>query len=278
MPILVLEKWTSGKIEVSNNPYAEFEYLVKGTDNAAAALAAVGAEIPQDVGGAALQSAGISGRIAEDIWGAYARYGIGTRGEEERRQPGDVTYSFDASAGNAHITNSLETVGRYAAFARGAPDLQGAINVTEDAVEGVDIYVPQLQLEYKGWFSPSVVTFEYVAQLMRMTATTNNAPFKGFAAGELLFLGPSGSRKNAEQWELTFRFAASPNKTDLQVGSITGISKKGWEYLWIRYEDRLSPETSSSESDIKTLLKAPVYVYVERVYDASNFALFGLGV
>jgi len=277
MPTVVLESWTSGRIEVSNNPYAEFEYLVSGTDNAVAAVAALGAEIANEAGGAPLQSAGISRRISETIWSGYARYGIGERGEEERRQPGDVTYSFDASAGTAHITNSLETVGRYANFGRAVPDYQGAINVTEDTVEGVDIYVPQLQLEYKGWFHPSAVTNDYVAQLMRMTATTNNAPFKGFAAGELLFLGPIGQRKNAESWEITFRFAASPNETDLQVGTITGIAKKGWEYLWIRYEDALNSESSSGSSPRK-LVKAPVHVLVERVYHASNYALFGLGV
>ena len=37
---------------------------------------------------------------------------------------------------------------------------------------------------------------------------------------------------------------ASPNQTGLSVGSISGISKKGWEYLWgagggawVRYAD-----------------------------------------
>jgi hypothetical protein len=46
-----------------------------------------------------------------------------------------------------------------------------------------------------------------------------------------------------EDWEIAFKFAASPNATDLTVGDITGIEKKGWEYLWVRYADAEDEET-----------------------------------
>jgi hypothetical protein len=46
-----------------------------------------------------------------------------------------------------------------------------------------------------------------------------------------------------EDWEIPFKFAASPNATDLTVGDITGIEKKGWEYLWVRYADAEDEET-----------------------------------
>ncbi|MFN4261629.1 MAG: hypothetical protein ACK4RK_20290 [Gemmataceae bacterium] len=72
-----------------------------------------------------------------------------------------------------------------------------------------------------------------------------------------------------EDWEIIFRFAASPNATDLTVGDIQGIEKKGWEYLWVRYADA---------EDENTLVKQPIAAYVERVYDYGDFSLLGIGV
>ncbi len=59
------------------------------------------------------------------------------------------------------------------------------------------------------------------------TLLVNNASWKGFAAGECLFLGASGSKRGSDDWEITFRFAATPNKTGLTVGDIVDINKKG---------------------------------------------------
>ena len=56
--------------------------------------------------------------------------------------------------------------------------------------------------------------------------------------------------------------------TGLQVGDITGIDKKGWEYLWVRYADA---------EDQNVLVKRPIAAYVEQVYESGNFALLGIG-
>jgi len=71
-------------------------------------------------------------------------------------------------------------------------------------------------------------------------------------------------------WEITFRFAASLNRTGISVGSITGIAKKGWEYLWVRYAD-------VEDAGSNTLVKQPVAAYVEQVYEYGNFAALGIG-
>ena len=63
---------------------------------------------------------------------------------------------------------------------------------------------------------------------------------------------------------------ASPNRTGITVGDITGIAKKGWEYLWVRYED-------AEDSTAKTLVKRPVAAYVEKVYESGDFAALGIG-
>ncbi|HMN39746.1 MAG TPA: hypothetical protein PKE29_02805 [Phycisphaerales bacterium] len=116
------------------------------------------------------------------------------------------------------------------------------------------------------------MTPSYKGTLFSLTGKVNTGAFKGFQPGEVLFLGASGSRRGTDpddDWEITFRFAASPNASGISVGSISGISKKGWEYLWVRYADQ---EDTGSHA----IVKRPVAAYVERVYDEGNFA--GLGI
>lgn len=72
-------------------------------------------------------------------------------------------------------------------------------------------------------------------------------------------------------WEITYRFAGSPNRTGLTVGPIVGINKKGWEYMWVRYAD-------SEDTVAKAIVKKPAAAYIERVYDEGNFSLLGIGV
>ena len=61
---------------------------------------------------------------------------------------------------------------------------------------------------------------------------------------------------------------ASKNLTNETVGDITGIAKKGHEYLWVKYED--------SQSDV-SLLKKPRSVYVNQVYKSADFSQLGIG-
>lgn len=56
----------------------------------------------------------------------------------------------------------------------------------------------------------------------------------------------------------------------LSVGSIGGINKRGWDYLWVRYADIEDPAA-------KMLVKRPLAVYVEQVYPFTNFLGLGIG-
>lgn len=82
--------------------------------------------------------------------------------------------------------------------------------------------------------------------------------------------GASGSKRGEDDWEITFRFAASPNKTGLTVGDIVGINKKGWEYMWVRYAD-------AEDAAAKAIVKKPVAVSVEKVYEEGDFSTLGIG-
>jgi len=199
-------------------------------------------------------------------WECTVRY---VKSEYTPPQTGESSFAFDTGGGNQHITQSLGTVGAYASSGT-SPNFQGAIGVTHDNVEGVDIAIPVYNFSETHYLADSVVTPAYRGTLFNLTGKVNNGSFKGLAAGECLFLGASGAKRGSDDWEITFRFAGSPNRTGITVGSITGISKKGWEYLWVRYAD--VEDTASN-----TLVKRPVAAYVEKVYEEGNFAGLGIG-
>jgi hypothetical protein len=261
MPPIIIEKYDSREATVGvDSPSVDLQWMVLGTELDSEVRALVQATAPPTYAGLVLQSYHIAHQ-GGGVWEVTARYG-----KTEPKETGQSSYSFDTGGGNQKITQSLETVGRYG---EDPPDFQGAIGVSSDSVEGTDITVPVFNFTETHYIPAALVTGAYKTTLFYLTGRVNDAPFKGFARGEVLFLGASGSQRGTEDWEIAFKFAASPNATNLKVGDITGIEKKGWEYLWVRYADA---------EDENTLIKQPVAAYVERVYEYGNFALLGIGV
>lgn len=179
-------------------------------------------------------------------------------------QVGESSFSFDTSGGTQHITQSIETLGRYP---QTAPDCQGAIGVTPEGVDGVDITVPVYTFSETHYFAS--LSMAYRATLFHLTGKVNNDSFKGMAPGDCLFLGASGTKRGKDKWEINFRFAGSPTRENFTIGSIPVSSKKGWDYLWVRYAD-------ATDDENHTLVKKPVAVYLEKVYEPANFALLGI--
>ena len=178
-------------------------------------------------------------------------------------------YTFDTGGGTAKITQA-PVVNSYAPSGHTAPDFDGAIGVSEDKVEGVDITIPAFQWTETHRFGDTFILGGYKAVLFGLTGKINDDTFKGFAAGEVLFLGASGSKRGDEIWSITFRFSASGNATGLTIGSITGIAKGGWDYLWVRYAEE-------EDSAAKSLVKKPSAVYVHKVYQSGDFSTLTIG-
>lgn len=244
------------------SPSVDLIYTVEGTEDDAAVRALVESTVPALYAGLLFQTYHIN-HEGGGVWEVAVRYG-----KHQPKETGESSFSFDTGGVTAHITQSLTTISRHAPSGP-APDCQGAIGVTSDSVEGADITVPVYNFSETHYLAASAVTGAYKATLFALTGRVNNAPFKGFAAGEVLFLGASGSKRGAEDWEITYRFAASPNVVGLSVGPITGINKKGWEYLWVRYADA---------EDQNVLVKQPIAAYVEQVYELGSFSALGIGV
>jgi hypothetical protein len=266
MAVTIEELWISRNVSTGGSPQLEMAYLVSGTDDPIVAIEQDPTD-PVTVDGISyfLKTKKVS-RIAEDKHELRCVYEPATSTPVEN----DSAYSFDTGGGNTHIMNSLETVGRYPS---GAADQHNMIGVTGDSVDGVDIQIPTFTFSETHWKGLAFVDAAYKAVVAGLTGQVNNASFKGFAAGEVLFLGASGQRRGEHLWEITYRFSAQKNKTGQTIGPITNIAKKGWEYLWVRYVEG-GKEGSGA---LACTVKKPISVYVERVYESGDFSTLDIG-
>jgi len=269
MAIVVTEKFESRRLTTGKNAALDLVYNVFGTEDELAAKNAVEAASPRSYGSPSQSPYVLRQNIQVEpvgtgLWTATVHYD--TTGAEPTWALD--SFEFDTSGGTQHVTQSLGTLGRYAASGWGCPDFQGAIGVSQNSVEGVDITVPVFNFAETHRFTS--ITDSYKLALFYATGKINNATFRGFAAGEVLFLGATGSKRDVyveTPWEITYRFAACRNRTNIVVGSIGGIAKRGWDYMWVRYAEH---------EDADALIKRPVGVYIERVYEDTNFAALGI--
>ena len=261
--------------EYTDGRSATLAYTIHGTDDEASAMSELQSTAPTSFQGLARQSTTVepvyvdTGNQDGSVWNGTARF---TKIEPPPPPPetGDSNFSFDTAGGTQHITQSLSTISSHALAGQTAPDFKGAIGVTQDNVEGVDITVPIYNFSETHYIDSATVTNPYKGTLFSLTGRVNDADFKGLNAGECLFLGASGSKRGEDDWEITFRFAGLPNATGLMIGDIGPISKKGWEYLWVRYDDE-------EDTDANALVKRPVAAYIEKVYRDGGFSALGIG-
>lgn len=222
--------------------------------------------------------------LGDDAWQLQVTYLSQGANDPEQEAPLRRARSFDTGGGTQHITQAAGgtvtqigsvtiTQGSERRFPPTAPPQDNAIGVSDTGVAGVDIVVPAFCWTETYDVPHSYVNDAYFRAVANLTGTVNKSSFRGFPEGEVLFMGGSGSQESDTNrgdgpWTLSYKFVQSPNVTGQTIGSITGIEKKGHEYLWVRYEDDVSGNN---------LIKRPRYVYVNKVYRDGDFSLLGLG-
>lgn len=171
---------------------------------------------------------------------------------------------FDTTGGTLRVTHSKAQRAKYGA---GAPDTRAIGAQPDGRVEGCDIVIPALKLTWTFRYPVMGMPMSRIVQLARYTGQTNSDTWMGFEANELLFLGATGSLGAETETEVRYSVVASQNATGLTIGTITGIAKKGHDFLDVHWMD---------DVDSGKNIKAAKYVYTHRVYDEVAFGpLFG---
>ena len=257
-----------GEVTEIEIPYIVFEAVNEDAALSAARTKAAGVSV-KDM---ELDEVEVTERVNKDTWKVKAIWKREDGGEDDDGEEETSSFAFDTGGGTMHRNQSLKTVSK---VPNDAPDFNGAIEVdNEGNVNGVDVTMPVLNFTETHVMKGSRVSTSYKKSVAALTGTVNRSGFRGFSAGEVLFLGASGTKrgkKNDSPWEITSRFAVSPNQSSLKVGKLKVSNKRGWDYLWVRYADKVAENK-------KNVIKEPVAAYVEQVYPEGDFGNLGLGM
>lgn len=229
--------------------------------------------------------------LGDNAWQVVIQYERNGADNDGQTAPLRRARSFDTTGQTQHVTRA-DSSGVSAGI---SPQMKftsaGAVTINNndelytigwdgEQVHGVDIVAPGLKWTEQYDVPSHYVTSGYIKTTASITGTINSATFRGFAAGEVLFLGCSGQQQSDNQsgdgpWSLGYQFVALPNAGSgqtlpaLTVGSCVNIEKRGHDYLWVKY---------SKQVDGTQLVPRADAVYVARVYRSSNFSLLGIGV
>jgi|TARA_R110000868_G_scaffold410438_1_gene698466 hypothetical protein len=180
--------------------------------------------------------------------------------------------SFGISSENIHITQALLTISRTPVAGVTAADYKGAIGAdSEGNLTGCDIPAPKLSWSETVYRPLAYVSHGYVNTLGEIVGHWNLYTFRTKAPGSVLCAGVQGSANwEKKRWELTFNFEHSPNVEGITIGEITGIAKRGYDYLDVHYEQ-------ANDDDAKKLVPRPIQVDVLQVIDGRDFSGLGIG-
>ena len=283
-PITYSERWGSrrGNWDMGKSTEMDWVFTLRGSDDITALVTRLGGVAPVWVedpvypGDSShyLYRGPLSWtQIAPQVWEFVATYIDAAHYDQvSRPETGDYRISGSTSGGTARILTSRATVAKYAPSGETALDFKKAIGVTrEGEVQGVDIVVPASKFTIEYTQPKAVITVAYSQTLRDLTGTTNNDTFFGRAAGEVLFLGADYAQGIKSDPTCSFNFLELPNITGLTLGDLTGIAKKGHEYLWIYFEEAPDPAAGNRPA------KRPKYAYVERVYGEADFDALAIG-
>lgn len=270
MPIDFWEKPESGKLSDTGRRI-ELLFGLSGTTDKFVALAHAIQNTDSDI--QTIPRADVQCEVVDghdDLWDITVIYQIGG-GSGSGPVPteiGDERESFSTRGNRVRITQALEHIADYGNADEGeaVPNHLGAINVTPDRIEGVEVDIPGWTFQIRTIVAASTMTQAYRRNLARSTHRVNSQRWRGYEPGELRLVDVRGSQRDEESFDLEFDFLAIENVEDDTVGDIEGIEKQGHHYAWAEHEKEVDEST-----DPPTVREKLIAVHIERVYKEIDF-------
>ena len=280
MPITHQEAWRGGSLSKKT---AKLRWIISGAANAFEAEAYMRLNAPTSVADLVINDWDIE-RISRRHYQIEMSYATTEQNDKEEQQkdqpkqptePGDSEYSWDISTENTTRFEAISQASYPEAHRPGVPFFGKTIGVKDGQAEGVDVPVPVMVFSETAIRDGEDDILPYLKTLRDLTGRTNAEPFRGFEAGEVLFMGSQGSKTGKGHWRITYHFHVGENRTDLSFGTpdpfaadaVISVPEKGaWDYLWIWYK----PVADSTGG---ALLAKPGLVHVAKVIESADFAL-----
>lgn len=180
--------------------------------------------------------------------------------------PGSI--AWDTTGHTEHITQGLD--GSEERIPGSEPSFHGAINVSGDSVQGLDVVRPNLRYS-ETWILPVslAISCNFISTVYSLTGTVNLNTFRCFAPGEALFMGARAQWSGDQPYvSCTFDWECRPNQEVYPFAGAGGaFQKKGWEHIWIRYQ---------AEAEDGSLIRMPVAAYKNKVYHEESWSALGI--
>ena len=171
-----------------------------------------------------------------------------------------LNYSFSIGGGSFHRNYAIAQIEN----GEDAPEVNGAINYDGEEVHGVTIPAqPSMEFTIERKKTAAQVTNAYLSTVSDLIYTVNDATFEDWAAGEVLFMGLTGSRTGDDEFTLNYKFGRNQNRTGQTIAGISGVAYNGWNYVWVRWAEKEANNAKGVEAK---------GVYVAKVHEDGDFS------
>ena len=259
MSITVKQAWTGVDLSLeqgsgsNSNSTATVTYIVEGTEDDITACTSAYEFAPDEFSEIPKKSASVAERLTESAWKIEVNYGSESKSSsgDSGSEDDEATMNFDCSAGTKHMTQAIEQICVYAGSgeSKDSSDEASAVPIgwngkdgSESEAAGVDVSIGELRETYTKTMSKSKVTgTSWKRKVAELVGKVNSGSFKGWNAGEVMFLGCSYSApsKGSKKVSVSFHFAIRLNENKATVAGQNIGSKKGFEYLWALTDDEV---------------------------------------
>lgn len=277
------ETWTvsiasGGIVTAGSRTTDEINYLVLNPPSKESAMSAVIASAPSAHGGLPLKEVRFGGYVGDGNIEATAVYGSETEDGDSGYDEETPTMSFDCGGGTKHLVycgGSQRTAYR-SSDCKDPGNAIGWNGKSGDACEiaGVDIPTAQFRLTYtKVMTRAAAQDVSFMRACGSLVGKVNDATFKGWNAGEVMFLGASFSAptKGREKVVVTFNFSVQPNESNVSVAGHSVGNVDGYDYIWT------IPKTKTvSSGGVVTPQLDVEGVFVAQVCERASFGALGL--
>ena len=277
----VTELVESRELSDGDDPAISTRWLIDGTDSELVASITLRQSTPlQWPGTIMLRRAWVVTPIGDPTlttkWYGDVSYAVQGGGSGRPPERGEKFFNFDTGSGSETRLNTLETKQTVVKAGVVAPNVRGGINVTKEGVDGVDVLTKEFRFSETHYFGADEVSNGFIQTIKDSAVTVNSDSFRGFSAGEVMFVSASGSRRGTDEndgWEINFNFTVRGTiaaGTKITEDLTLTAAVDGWDYIWVSYDKE--PDNAT-----KQVLLIGQVARVERIYDRTDFAILNIG-
>ena len=123
--------------------------------------------------------------------------------------------------------------------------------------EGFDDDLPATRISVHFKHPSGEITLARIRALSRLKGSVDTEGIFGTEPYEMYFMGFEGQAGSDCETEISYHFAMRENQTGLQMGSVTGISMKGWDIAWGNVTSQASGGYASRNFNFVNVVRIP---------------------